>query len=183
MHRIRLIHWKVEEAEGLIERLRTSGFDVCAETPADQAFLRDLAGHPPDAVVIDLSRLPSQGLDMGVLIRNRKSTRHIPLVFAGGDADKVIRINDLLPDATYASWEGMDAVLRDVIEHPPENPVVPGSSFAAYAGRPLVDKLGIKTDGVVRLIDAPAGFENTLGKLPVGARIVDGVLHGDALTV
>ena len=183
MRRIRLIHWKVEQAEGLIERLQTSGFEVCAETPAGQVFLRDLADAQPDAVVIDLSRLPSQGRDMGILIRNRKSTGHIPLVFAGGDGEKVLRIQELLPDATYTSWEEMDAVLSSVIGHPLENPIVPGSSFAAYAGRPLVDKLGIKTDAGVGLIDAPAGFEETLGKLPEGARIVQGVPDGDALTI
>jgi DNA-binding NarL/FixJ family response regulator len=183
VRRIRLIHWKLEQAEGLIERLQTSGFEVCAETSAGQGFLRDLADAQPDAVVIDLSRLPSQGRDMGILIRNRKSTRHIPLVFAGGDADKVLRIQEFLSDATYASWEEMDAVLSSVIGHPLENPIVPGSSFAAYADRTLVDKLGIKTDAAVGLIDAPAGFGETLGKLPEGARIVEGVPHGDALTI
>jgi CheY-like chemotaxis protein len=183
VRRVRLIHWKPEEAEDLVEHLHASGFEVCVEVPSGRAFLCDLADAPPDAVIIDLSRLPSQGRDMGVLIRNRKSTRHIPLVFAGGDAEKVARIKGLLPDATYTSWEEMDAVLRYVIEHPSENPVVPGSSFAAYAGRPLVDKLGIKMDAVVGLVDAPAGFEEMLGKLPDGVRFAEGVSDSSDLII
>jgi hypothetical protein len=40
--------------------------------------------------------------------------------------------------------------------------------MAAYAGAPLVKKLGIKEDAVVALIGAPPGFPQTLGKLPDG---------------
>jgi hypothetical protein len=148
------------------------GFEVSAELPKGQAFLRELADACPDVVVIDLSRLPSQGRDMGVLIRNRKATRHIPLVFVGGDPQKVVRIKELLPDAMYTSWGEVGVALQDAIAHPPEAPVVPGSSFAAYAGKPLLDKLGVKVGTTVSLVDAPAGFEETLGKLPDGARVV-----------
>jgi hypothetical protein len=46
--------------------------------------------------------------------------------------------------------------------------------MAGYSGTPLPQKLGIKPNHRVALIDAPKGFSSTLGKLPVGVEIVDG---------
>ena len=43
--------------------------------------------------------------------------------------------------------------------------------LAGYSGTPLPRKLGIKPGTVVRLLNAPAGFETTLGELPEGARV------------
>ncbi|MCK4409889.1 MAG: DUF3052 domain-containing protein [Candidatus Eisenbacteria sp.] len=48
------------------------------------------------------------------------------------------------------------------------DPVVPDSTFAAYAGTPLAKKLGIKPGSVVVLVGAPEGFEGRLGSLPEG---------------
>ena len=38
--------------------------------------------------------------------------------------------------------------------------------MAGYSGKPLVDKLGIRSGHVVALLSAPAGFDATLGTLP-----------------
>jgi hypothetical protein len=40
---------------------------------------------------------------------------------------------------------------------------------AGYSGTPLPKKLGVKAGSAIALIDAPAGFEGTLGELPDGA--------------
>lgn len=42
---------------------------------------------------------------------------------------------------------------------------------AGYSGTPLPKKLGIKPGTTVALVDAPAGFERTLGALPDGVRL------------
>ncbi len=39
---------------------------------------------------------------------------------------------------------------------------------AGYSKRSLVDKLGIKPDSSIAILDAPADFNSTLGKLPGG---------------
>lgn len=44
-----------------------------------------------------------------------------------------------------------------------------GRCFAAYAGTPLVAKLGIKANSIVGLAGAPEGFARTLRDLPEGA--------------
>ena len=76
---------------------------------------------------------------------------------------------ELLPDAVYTTWSKIRSSLKRAIAHPPAEPVVPGSLFAAYAGTPLVTKLGIKENSIVGLVGAPEGFARTLRDLPEGA--------------
>lgn len=167
MYRIRLIHWNDDEARERAERLRSAGYQV-DHGVLNAAALRSLRADPPDAVVIDLSRVPSQGRDVGLGIRMRKATRHVPLVFVEGEPEKVRRIKSLLPDAVYTTWDGIPSALSHAISHPPTSPVVPASTMAGYAGAPLPKKLGIKANAVVGLIDAPENFDATLGDLPDG---------------
>jgi len=167
---IRLIHWNADDAEQRAEQLRSAGYEAVS-APFDSAALQALRTEPPDAVLIDLSRAPSQGRDVGVNIRRYKATRHVPLLFVDGEPQKVERIKALLPDAAYATWKNIADVLEEAIAHPPAEPVVPESVMDAYAGTPLPRKLGIKTGSVVSLAGAPEGFEATLGHLPPGATL------------
>ena len=45
------------------------------------------------------------------------------------------------------------------------------ASPAGYSGTPLPQKLGIKEEHEVAVLDAPRGFFDTLGKLPSGATL------------
>jgi hypothetical protein len=103
----------------------------------------------------------------------------VPLVFLEGEPAKVARIRELLPDAAYATWDDLEAALADGIAHPPEEPVDPGSAFAAYAGRPLAQKLGIKASMAVALVGAPEGFGQTLGALPPGVELREAETPGE----
>ena len=125
-------------------------------------------------MIIDLSRVPSQGRDVALGIRKYKATRHVPLVFVEGESRKVERIQALLPGAVYTTWDHIADALEEAIAHPPAEPVVPESVMDAYAGTPLPKKLGIKSGSVVSLVNAPEGFEATLGELPKGATMREG---------
>jgi CheY-like chemotaxis protein len=175
MSRIRLIHWNAAEAEERAAQLASAGHDVVHEALRDASSLRALARRPPEAVVIDLSRLPMQGRDLGLWLRKQKATRHVPLVFVDGDPAKVARAREHLPDAVYASWRGIRSALRRAVARPPAEPVVPRSTLAGYSGTPLPRKLGIKPGAAVALLGAPRGFERTLGALPAGARLRRGL--------
>lgn len=171
---VRLIHWKGEEIEERAERIRSAGYEVISK-PLNPARVRELRDDPPLAMVIDLSRLPSQGRDLALNIRKYKATRHVPLLFVEGDPKKVARIKELLPDAVYTSWSQISASLKDAIARPPAEPVVPDSVMAPFRGTPLPKKLGVKASSVVALVNPPEGFEELLGDLPE-----DVVLHHDA---
>jgi hypothetical protein len=169
MTRIRLIHWNAEEAAPRIEALRAAGYDVeYGELNGDS--YRALRLNPPAAFVIDLTRMPSHGCEVGVGLRGYKDTRHTPLVFVEGELEKVRRIRKILSDATFTTWSKIRGALKTAIANAPANPVVPESNLAGYSGTPLPKKLGIKENAVVALINAPKGFDATLGELPDGVR-------------
>lgn len=170
MHRVRLIHWNAEEAKVCIAVLQDAGFDVEYEE-FSREVLKSIKESPPNALIIDLDRMPSQGLDVGLTVRMQKSTRGIPLVFVGGKPEKTARVRTHLPDATYASWDHIQEAIERAVARPVESPRVPESVFDAYAGTPLPKKLGIKSDSIVALFNAPPMFEDTLGSLPESVRL------------
>lgn len=166
MEPVRLIHWNAAEAKAKVEKLQGCGYEIDFSAITGPEEIRRLREHPPAALVIDLTRLPSHGRDLAVGIRKYKATRHVPLVFVEGDAEKVERIKQLLPDAVYTTWRGIRRALPRAIAHPPSTPVQPESAMAGYSGTPLPKKLGIKADSVVVLAAAPKSFLQTLGTLP-----------------
>ncbi len=166
MRRVRLVHWHEAEAEERAAIIEAAGYEVAWQVPAGPEFLRALKNDPPEAVVIDLGRLPGQGRDLALAIRKNGATRRIPLVFVGGEEGALARIRRVLPDAVCTPWSRIRSTLRRAIAHPPTDPSVPDSVFAGYSGTPLPKKLGIKAGSLVGFFDAPVDFARTLGKLP-----------------
>ncbi len=165
MPRIRLVHWNAQEAAPQAQRLRAAGHTVVAG-PLRPPELAQLKRTPPDAVVIDLSRLPMQGRDFGIMLRAAAKTRHVPLVFVDGVPAKVERVRKSLPDAVYTSSGRIRGAVRRAIDRPPRAPEAPASNLAGYSGTPLPKKLGIKAGAGLALLASPPGFDRTLGKLP-----------------
>ena len=170
MARVFLFHWNEAEARERAARLARIGHQAVIPLLRSGADFKTIAADPPDAFVIDLSRLPSHGREVAAALRERKATRNVPIVFVDGAPEKIERIRALLPDATYTDWKHFRGALRTALRRPPAAPVVPGP-MAGYSGTPLPRKLGIKPGAVVALRRAPAGFEKTLGRLPEGARV------------
>ena len=170
MSRVLLFHWNADEAEERADRLRKVGYDVTTQSSQDSTSYRPIRDAPPDAFVIDLSRLPSHGRDLGVWLRQQKPTRTVPLVFVAGHPDKVTRVKNLLPDASFTEWRRVRGALRKALANPPANPAVP-NVMQGYSGTPLPKKLRIKEGTRLALLGAPADFEQTLGELPAGVTI------------
>jgi CheY-like chemotaxis protein len=171
MRRVLLIHQNPVEAAARAKILRAAGYHVAVVVPQGLKFLRDVRRNPPDATVIDIDRLPSVGRDIGMALRMSKSTRLVPIVFAGGSSEKVSGIRNLLPDAAYAAWSKIGRELKRAIDNDTIDLVVPSSIFDPYAGTPLLKKLGIKANSSVAMINAPEGFSKSLGRLPDGVTL------------
>ena len=178
-----LIHWNSDEAKPKASILRRSGFKTTHLLPNGAPSLKIVSKKPSSVVVIDLCRLPSQGRDIGILLRRNGKTRQIPLVFVGGESAKIAQVRRDLPDATYSSWDAIDRGLQRALKAGKVNLKVPDSSLAGYSGTPLPAKLGIKPDSTVALVDAPENFEKTLGKLPTGAALNRSPKGRQALTL
>ena len=172
MARVLLVHWKPAEAGPLIAALRRVGHEPRLLSPDGMPPLRALASDPPEAIVIDLGRLPSHGRAVATALRQQPATRAVPLLFLEGDPEKTARVKALLPDATYTRARGLGGALRRALAaRPKAKPVVPGT-MAGYSGTPLPKKLGIRPGSAVALLGAPEGFAaKTLGPLPEGATL------------
>ena len=175
MARILIVHWNAAEAAARAERLRAEGFETsCFTDQRDGAGFRALRENPPDAVVIDLARVPSHGQAVGIALREQKATRMVPLVFIEADPEKTARVRGLLPDAVFTTWPRIGAALRRALRGaagPKDTPPVVPGTFAGYSGTPLPKKLRIREGSVVALLHAPEGFEAKLTPLPEGARV------------
>jgi len=168
MATVRLIHWNGPEGRERKLRLASLGYHAEFDDYDGPGLSRILRASAADAFLIDLSRLPSHGREVAMWLRSNKSTRHIPIVFVDGDPEKVAKIKQLLPDATYTTWPRLKATLPRVLATPVSNPIVPPSSI--YTGKPAVEKLGVKAGMRVCLINAPKGFAESLAPLPDGVR-------------
>jgi hypothetical protein len=168
---VRYIHWKEEEAESRAGLLVSAGFDVDFTPFNGPPSVKKMEKELPGTVVIDLSRLPSQGRDLGVMLRKRKGTRMIPLVFVDGLSEKVENVRKLLPDASYCRWEELPEAVRDAGKKTGTEVVVPESVFAAYSGKPIAEKLGLKTDNTLAVINSPETFEQDLARFPSGINV------------
>src|SRR5918993_1255480 len=160
MARVRLIHWNGPEGRELKLRLASLGHHADFDDLERLSLQRLVRGQPPEAFVIDLSRLPSQGREFAMYVRTSKAMRHVPIVFVDGDPAKVAKLKALLPDATYTTWPRLNDALPKAIARPVKSPVIPPTSI--YAGKPLTEKLGVKPRMRVCMIGAPAGFVDTL---------------------
>jgi hypothetical protein len=170
MARIRFLHWKPAEAAPRVETLRKAGYEVQYEEKATPAAIR--AGAP-DAVVIDLSRMPSHGREVAIWMRGTKATRQIPIVFAGGEPEKVAGIRRIIPDATYAEWEGIKSAVKKALAHAPADTVIPAQMMDRYGDRTVSQKLGIKAGDLITAIDAPRNFPDLLGNVPEGVEFAE----------
>jgi len=171
--RVQLVHWNASEIAQRLERLQAAGYEATGQIPNGPDFVRTLRADPPDAVVIDLSRLPSQGRDFGMMLRQAKATRYIPLVFVGGDPLKVEKVKEQIPDAVYTTWDEIHPALEQAIFHPPAAPTAPKTLFDSYIGRPLAQKLGLRPGMRLGLVAPPPDFRKTLGEVPEGVAVED----------
>jgi hypothetical protein len=178
---VRLVHWNAAEAKKKVDHLRTIGY-VVEYNGFTSSLLRERE-NPPNAIIIDLSRLPSQGRDVAMALRSNKSTLTIPLVFVDGDPEKLERIKAQIPDALYTTWDQIAESLEHASTHPPEESPRVRSRLEGYAGAPLHQKLGIRSGFIVSLVGAPPGFRQVLGELPENVLLRDGVRDQSNLTL
>lgn len=171
--RVLVIHRKPEVAVERARRLCSEGLEAAAYPAMGPSAFRGIRANPPDAILIDLTELPSYGRTMAVLLREQKGTRNIPLVFLKGDPEKAARVREVLPDAVFATWSNAAPVILRAIERAPVEAAVPN-----IAGTPLAKKLRIGAGSVVAMLEAPANIREILGPLPNGVRIGKNI--GDA---
>lgn len=159
-------------------RLSLDGLEAAAYPAVGPSSFREIRANPPDAIVIDLTELPSYGRVMAALLREQKGTRNIPLVFLKGDPEKAARIREMLPDAVFATWPNAAPTILRAIERAPKQGAAP-----SVADIPLAKKLRIGEGSVVALLSAPANIRHILGPLPNGVRFERKIGDADLILI
>jgi hypothetical protein len=174
MLRVHVIHWRSSEAVPLLRCLRAAAFEVSyCEDASASAVTKALRDHPPEAIVIDLSRLPSHGKEVAVWLRGRNATRQLPIVFVGGDPEKVARIQNVLPDAVYTNLESIGSALTSLPPTSPEKVVVPAQIMQRYGNRTAPQKMGIRSGMKAAIMNAPRDYLKVLGEIPEGVELIE----------
>jgi hypothetical protein len=184
---VRLVCWKEADAQHHAAELRDAGYQVIADPlPNPGGAIRYFRELNADAVVIDLDRLPSHGRELGMSLRASKSTCHLPLIFAGGIAEKVGPIRAAIPAAIFTAWDDVAGAIERAILQPsgprlrsPElpKPTGPGS---------LERKLDIKQRmhfAIVALSGETSWLTELLTEIPDGAIVQRGIDHSTTLAL
>jgi len=153
--------------------LADAGHQVDCEERFRPGLMKEWRQALPDAFVIDLSRLPSHGREIAIALRQSPATRSVPIVFCAGDPEKVSAIRALLPDAAYCELPNLASALKKALVAPPANPVRPATMMDRYKSRTVAEKLGIKKDSIVALINPPRNFERVLGPMPTNVDLLE----------
>ncbi len=169
MASVALIAWNAEEAERQTASLRALGHTVIPYSTVSSATLRELRALAPHALIIDLNRRPSTGLQLGLAIRK------VPIVFIAGDPEKTAKARDKLPSAAFTTWKKLPALLKRVHSLVPSPSS--GSPMDVYKDTPVTTKLGLDKVRTIVAIDAPREFHHLL---PAHIEIVEEHEHADA---
>ncbi|MBI3194631.1 MAG: hypothetical protein HYZ34_09235 [Ignavibacteriae bacterium] len=110
-----LIHWNKEELTVKVQLLRSFGFVVASEHENGARAEKNIPAKLPDVIVVYLSRLPSHGRAVAEYFAERKSTRHIPLVFVDGDPEKVAKVKLNIPSGVFTTEDKLPSVLSSLI--------------------------------------------------------------------
>ena len=160
MRRVQIVHWKPAEAEPLLEVCRAAGWDAyCASDARGPAVIQSLRNDPPDAIVIDFSRLPSHGRAVAEWLLKTKRLRHIPIVFVNGE-------HGIAPRSVAKALASGK-----------------GTNLPAAPLRTVAQKLGIEAGMSVSVLDPPREYLTILGELPEGVEVEEDGTRAHPVTV
>jgi len=106
------IHWNEEELKEKIAPLKKAGYKV--DYHFSQETTVSLKDNLPDALVICLDRLPSHGRAYAEWMWEAKKRQHIPIVFCGGQPDKVEATRLKFPKALFCSNDKLIETLKKI---------------------------------------------------------------------
>lgn len=109
--RLFYVHWNKEEALEMVRELRAAGHAVRYHADSGEEAWKLLKRSPPDMLVISLGRLPSHGRRVAAVTRQTKKLRELPLVFVGGEPEKVDAAKREFPGAVFCGADDLGKVI------------------------------------------------------------------------
>lgn len=107
------LHWNEAELKERIAPLIKAGYEVTYHWSTEEhAKFGDAL---PEAVVISLDRLPSHGRAVAEWFWEARQRQHIPLIFAGGQPDKVKATKAKFPKAAFCTTAEVQSLLKRLL--------------------------------------------------------------------
>lgn len=178
---VRLISWSKDRADRA-RLLESARFSVDASEHDAGRAIGQTRAIAPAAILIDLDRLPSHGRAVATVLRSTKSTCELPIVFAGGDPEKVERVRAHLPGEMFVAWKDAARALKKAMKQTPP-PKLPRPYVEQWKESSLATKLGFKANSKVALLGAPEGFEELTGDPPEGLEFQSGINRQTSLAI
>jgi DNA-binding response OmpR family regulator len=113
-----LVHWNEDEAQELAEPLIAAGWQVEVEAEDGARASQRGLDDPPVALVIYLTRLPSHGRETARYLRSRPPGRSLPIIFVGGDPERVEAARTQVPDAEFLAPAALIPALERLASRP-----------------------------------------------------------------
>jgi hypothetical protein len=166
---IKLISWHDDVRKKAAALTRSN---ICVDAAAllkTSSVVGEMARLNPAVLVLDLDKVPSRSREIAIALRTSKAARHIPILFAGGEQEKIERIRAEIPDVNFAEWENAPRAVAELLKRPVE--MHAAIAHRDYSATSLPKKLGVRAHIQLALIGAPDGFEEMLGDLPEGTSL------------
>lgn len=109
--RLFYVHWNSSEIRKYAKDLRKEGWNVETEAHDGGRAFQRIRANLPDAVVINLDRLPAHGREIGFTLQAIKITDTVPVVFVDGEPKDREKTLDRVPNAVFATSEDLDKTL------------------------------------------------------------------------
>ena len=171
MSLVRLICWKEDLARERAALLKAARLEVDASPLNTSRLIGRIMENPPSAIVIDLDRMPSHGLAVGVVLRRSVIRAPHSAGIRRRRGGKSRPHPPGIARCRLHSLERHRPSVRRAVKSAPADPVKPRPLMERYESSGLVRKLGLKPGMVCALIQAPEGFEESIDDLPEDSRI------------
>ena len=159
-----MISWNTQAAAERKLLLEAQGFRVNPALSNGTGMVGKLTSAAPLALIIDLDWKPAYGREVAIYLRNTASVRHLPMIFAGGVAEKIARVRAELPDAVYCGWDAVQAGINRAITAPPIRPVRPRArGEVMVSGSVLAQKLDLRPGARLSMQGDVIGLGKRLG--------------------
>jgi CheY-like chemotaxis protein len=106
-----LFHWDEKAAPARAAELAGDGWSVEMEFEEGSRGCRNLKAFGPDVVVLDIARKASHSREVGRALRQAKSFRETPFIFADGTDEDISRVKEKVPAAIFTTSTELKKVL------------------------------------------------------------------------
>jgi hypothetical protein len=155
MKKIFYTHWHETEAAERIKPLLAAGYPVHTHWQTESGT--KLKEPFPEVFVVSLDRLPSHGRVLADWVVGAKKRQHLPLIFEGGQPDKVAATQAKFPQALYCATGQVLDVLQKLecgkLKYPGATRGVASPANKSAAAKPVkAQKLATANDTFEQLI-------------------------------